>query len=44
MRTPRVEINDAKRELWWQACRLHGRSLLQPTRLPLQNAGGKERT
>ena len=36
MNTP-LELNDAKWELWWQACRL------QPTRLPLQNGSGKER-
>jgi len=44
MRTLRVELNDAKWELWWQACRLQGRSWSQPTRLPLQNPRGKERT
>ena len=43
MNTPRVELNDAKWELWWQACRLQGRRLSQPTRLPLQNRSGKER-
>ena len=42
MRTPCVELNDAKSDLWWQACRLQGGSLLQPTRLPLQNGSGKE--
>ena len=43
MRTPRIEPNDAKSDLWWQACRLHGRGLSQPTRLPLQDPRGKER-
>jgi hypothetical protein len=42
MRTPRVELNDG--DLWRQACRLQGWSLLQPTRLLLQNVSGKERT
>jgi hypothetical protein len=44
MRMPRVELNDAKSDLWQQACRLGGWTLLQPTRLPLQNRSGKERT
>jgi hypothetical protein len=42
MRTPRIELNDAKSDLWWQACRLQEWSLLQSTRLPLQNQSGKE--
>ena len=43
MRTQCVELNDAKSDLWWQACRLQGRRLSQPTWLPLQNRSGKER-
>ena len=44
MRTPRIELNDAKSDLWWQACRLQDRSLLQPTQLPLQNRTRSERS
>jgi hypothetical protein len=44
MRTSGLKIDDAERELWRQACRLHRRSLSQPTRLPLQSPRGKERT
>ncbi len=40
MRTTPERAANAK--LWWRACRLLGWSLLQPTRLRLQNQSGKE--
>jgi hypothetical protein len=42
MRTARFATNNGKMQLWWQACRLQGWSMLQPTRLPLQKASGRE--
>jgi hypothetical protein len=43
MRTARERAANAN--LWWQAYRLHGSRLSQPTGLPLQNgSSGKERT